>query len=850
LLFHIKTFIFAETQLAMSKNFWILYVALVALSVLSCKKNDIDSTAVKEIKDLKISPDFNWETSRDITFDIHSDISTGITITSETSTEQYYQGFFNGLNEKFSVKLAIPALIKQLRVNGTLVSISGSVVPVYLPKSYKKAEAFHPSDIPIQGMIAAWHFNENTGTIATDSAFGHNGLINSAIWTNGIRGSALEFNGNTSQVQVPNSGLNPVGNSISFSFWFKLNTVGGIGTFIFQEQKYMVSLDALGRIIFTIYTPSAKSANSGVSSRILDTDWHHVALTYDGLEMKIFLDGLQRVYNPNSGNLQSSTSNVYIGKQPTVNSFDGNIDEFLIYDRAISNSEVLQIFGSTPAPNAGDDNLVSHWKFDENAGTIANDSKGSNVGTISAASWGTGISGSCLKFDGITSAVKAPSKINLNPVFAITLMAWAKTESNTTTKILQKGDWDGHGIGQGNWDGWGGQIRLEDNTTQGLSWGNGLPVLNEWYHLAMTYDGQQLKYYVNGQLKNSKAVTGLLHVNARDLSIGSDDGVQKFFKGSIDEPKFFNRALDQTEIQSNYSQPGNAPDKDGDGISDMLDSYPNDPARAFINYSPATGFGTLAFEDLWPSTGDYDFNDLVLDYRFKTITNASNKVSEVYATFVLRAIGAGMKNGFGFQLPGSGIAATDIEVTGFKLKEGIINLSPNGTESGQQKNTIIVFDNAYKIMPFSGGFGVNVQPGATFVQPDTTVISLCFKPNTYSIEDVGIANFNPFLIVNLDRGREIHLPDHPPTSLANPAFFATGNDNSTPATGRYYKTATNLPWAIRISSGYDYTIEGAQITAACLKFGAWAESSGLQFPDWYMDISGYRNVSYIYPASK
>jgi len=834
----------------MSKYFNTLCLALTISAMLSCNKNDIDSTEVKEIKDLKISSVFDWETSHDITFEIQSDISTEILITSETSEQQFYHGFFNGLTGNFSIKLNIPSNINQVRVNGILVPIAGNVVQVNLLKSLKNREAFHPSDIPVQGLIAAWHFNENNGTIATDSINGHNGLISNAIWTNGIRSSALEFNGNTSQIQVPNSGLNPVGNSISFSFWFKLNVVGAIGTFIFQDQKYNASLDALGRIIFTVYTPSAKSVNSGVGSRILDTDWHHVALTYNGLEMKIFLDGLQRVYNPNSGNLQSSTSDVYIGRQPAVNSYDGIIDEFLIYDRAISNTEVLQIFGSTPSPNTGSGNLVSHWKFDENAGSIANDSKGSNAGTVSGASWQSGISGSCLKFDGTNGLVKVPSKLNLNPVFALTLMAWAKTESNTTTKILQKGDWDGHGIGQGNWDGWGGQIRLENNTTEGLSWEGGLPVLNEWYHLAMTYDGQQLKFYVNGQLKKSKPVTGLLHVNARDLSIGSDDGIQKFFKGSIDEPKFFDRALDQTEIQANYSQPGNSPDQDGDCISDAVDLYPSDPARAFNNYSPIVGFGTLAFEDLWPSTGDYDFNDLVIDYRFKTVTNANNKVSEVFATFVLRAIGAGMKNGFGFQLPVSMVAIPDMEVSGFKLKEGIIGLNPNGTEAGQEKITVIVFDNAYKIMPFAGGFGVNVQPGATFVQPDTTVVSLCFKPNTYSIEDVGIANFNPFLIVNLDRGREIHLPDHSPTSLANPAFFDTGNDNSNPATGRYYKTSTNLPWAIRISSSYDYTIEGAQITSACLKFVPWAESSGVQFPDWYTDKSGYRNMSYIYPAPK
>ncbi len=57
-------------------------------------------------------------------------------------------------------------------------------------------------------------------------------------------------------------------------------------------------------------------------------------------------------------------------------------------------------------------------------------------------------------------------------------------------------------------------------------------------------------------------------------------------------------------------------DTDGDGIANTLDMYPNDATRAFDNYYPSkTVFGTLAFEDLWPGKGDYDMNDLVVDYQ-------------------------------------------------------------------------------------------------------------------------------------------------------------------------------------------------------------------------------------------
>merc|ERR1711991_317750 len=56
----------------------------------------------------------------------------------------------------------------------------------------------------------------------------------------------------------------------------------------------------------------------------------------------------------------------------------------------------------------------------------------------------------------------------------------------------------------------------------------------------------------------------------------------------------------------------NSEDVDGDGISNAEDDFPDDADRSFNNFFPASGYGTLAFEDLWPARGDYDFNVLVV----------------------------------------------------------------------------------------------------------------------------------------------------------------------------------------------------------------------------------------------
>ncbi len=270
------------------------------------------------------------------------------------------------------------------------------------------------------------------------------------------------------------------------------------------------------------------------------------------------------------------------------------------------------------------------------------------------------------------------------------------------------------------------------------------------------------------------------------------------------------------------------------------------PVVPISNLYPATGFGTLGFEDLWPGKGDYDFNDLVIDYQFEITTNSLNMVDNVKATFVIKAFGAALHNGFGFQFPAV-INAADLTVTGSRITESYVTLSGNGTEAGQAKPTFILFDDAFKQMAYPGsGTGVNTEHPAPYVTPVTLVMNIAFKPNTYSYTDLDIANFNPFIMVNLNRSIEVHLPDYPPTSLADQSIFGQADDSSNPATGRYYKTVNNLPWAINIYESFAYPIERVNIPAAYNHFIEWAVSSGQTYPDWFQNKPGYRNTQYIY----
>ncbi len=304
------------------------------------------------------------------------------------------------------------------------------------------------------------------------------------------------------------------------------------------------------------------------------------------------------------------------------------------------------------------------------------------------------------------------------------------------------------------------------------------------------------------------------------------------------------------KLVTNWST--SASDIDNDGVADADDDYPNDVNKSFNNFYPAASHGTLMFEDLWPGKGDYDFNDLVVNYQYNTVTNAANQVVEVRYSFVTRAVGGSLHNGFAFQL--DGINPNRItSVTGSKaVGASWLQLNNNGTEAGQGDNAnIVVFDDAYKLLPTQGGYSfINTYQGSPDSGKDTTTIVVKFIDNgvvptggavNYSSFETNV--FNPYIILNQVRGKEVHLVDRLPSSKVDASFFGTGQDKSNPGTGSYYKTANNLPWAINVTSSIPYPQERTDISEAFLKFIPWASSNGTTNQTWYLNTEGNREAT-------
>lgn len=283
-----------------------------------------------------------------------------------------------------------------------------------------------------------------------------------------------------------------------------------------------------------------------------------------------------------------------------------------------------------------------------------------------------------------------------------------------------------------------------------------------------------------------------------------------------------------------------ANDSDGDGINDANDDFPDFANKAIVN----TYSGSLAFEDLWPSQGDYDFNDLVIDYEIDHILNGSNELVEIDADWTISAVGAGFENGFGIEL--DGILPGDIaSVTGQSLLEGIVTNSANGTETNQSSATIIFFENTYNHIQSAGGTFINTIPANPFTTPVTFNTVITFA-TPMSQTDVGYPPYDPFIFANGDRSKEIHLPSHDPTDLADPSFFNTFADATDISDDYYYKTENGLPWAIHIAQPFDYPIELSPVNDAYLNFSTWATSGGTLNTDWYLDLPTNRDSTKIY----
>lgn len=270
-------------------------------------------------------------------------------------------------------------------------------------------------------------------------------------------------------------------------------------------------------------------------------------------------------------------------------------------------------------------------------------------------------------------------------------------------------------------------------------------------------------------------------------------------------------------------------DSDGDGITDCMDGYPNNPKQAFNNPSTVS---TIAFEDQWPLKGDFDMNDVVIKTSYNLITNAKNNVVHVTATYTLMATGGILKNAFGVEFPVPAASISNVKGSSAEIHQEI---------TGQDKAVILIYSDMRKEMPTW-----NTRQIDTWTSPKTYTVDFDVADGV-SLSAFGQDGYNPFIFNTVNNSRrEVHLSTKKATTLADKSVFGTGDDNGV----GNYKTKGGLPFAIIVpTANYSYPIETVDISFAFLHFPDFASPNGGNYPDWYSNTApGYRNNSNIYVA--
>jgi LruC domain-containing protein len=280
-------------------------------------------------------------------------------------------------------------------------------------------------------------------------------------------------------------------------------------------------------------------------------------------------------------------------------------------------------------------------------------------------------------------------------------------------------------------------------------------------------------------------------------------------------------------------------------------------------YPSKTTFATIAFEDKWPYKGDYDFNDVVVDFRI-TEFYSSTKLKRIEIEGEIESYGADYFNGFAFELSSSSLDFNEsiIESYLFYLNgdpnDNVVNLdetfdfSLGNNEKNKvilkimpeikekawsRKNAISVNNCEFKYfrtnascsshlepIPFKAILTIKDSEGPTMENAPKAP----YKPYIYLTKRTGISIFDNILSGSKDR--EVHLKNNEVTFMGDTTLFGTESDRSD--FSNLFLDESNMPWAILVTDGFYPPTAGTNITEAYPEFADFINSNGSTNKNW------------------
>ncbi len=423
-----------------------------------------------------------------------------------------------------------------------------------------------------RGLVGHWSFDgkDMLQNVKDTSGLGNNGNLvgyTSTTTVTGKIGQALTFNGSNQYVNA-GSGIPLDSNNWTIHMWLNLSgSLTGVMRFLSYYGDGPTFWNAGAGALSIVHTGTI---DQSCNITLVTNKWTAITATRSGSTIRCYLNGAQTVQNTSFSATYTADTSVRIGNSTAFNEpWSGSVDDVRIYNRALSASEVKQLYNANvTAANKTinvptiDSGLVGHWSFDGKDMTQnAKDTSGQgNTGYLvgyTSTTTSAGKLGQAMRFDGSTQYVNVNDNLSLNPS-AITVSSWIKASSftNAYNTIVHKGD------GSNFYEVYvksNGKLAVYNGNNPTFSQydGTGTYTLstNQWYFVTFTYDSVNgLKGYVNGALDGSDVVNGLVGLSSTALSIGRDSWTAgRFFSGSIDDVRIYNRALSSAEVKKLYT---------------------------------------------------------------------------------------------------------------------------------------------------------------------------------------------------------------------------------------------------------------------------------------------------------
>lgn len=386
-------------------------------------------------------------------------------------------------------------------------------------------------------------------------------LVSAAAFSDGKVDKSFSFPGAAAHARVTAPAGLPLGSAPrTVELWVKtpVNLVSSTETGIVQYgtastgQMFglITSANAPGRLYF--YGHSADLAAQQV---LQPNTWYHLAVTYDGTILRLYVNGRLE----NSGAVALNTvlngDGLTIGYRPGVSAWTGLIDEPSIYNRELTPAEIESIVSAgkggkcnvcTPVPVG----LISAWRGEDDA---LDSRSGNNGNLLNGTGFTDGISGRAFSINGSGQTVEIADHASLRPTAGLTLVGWyrfnsAGPNSALFSKPLGSGTQNSFAL-------WIQSGSLYGSTGGGFVSRSFSPTPGRWYQIGYTYDDATglHRLIIDGEI----VATGVNAVNptydSNPLLIGSDrdNGMTVLqFDGAADEVSMFSRALSTREIEA------------------------------------------------------------------------------------------------------------------------------------------------------------------------------------------------------------------------------------------------------------------------------------------------------------